>query len=161
MEKVKEHTKQEEIINAENKEIATIIGKDKVKKVFLDILKNNIIFIIGTILLVYKGLLLNHLIGLTINAEVVKYTIFVSMLIMCPTINHKNKFGYIYLNIVYAIVTLIIYADFLCYTYSTNFLSFYQIENLRYSKEIASGVLCIINVKSFLIFWSIFNGIRS
>ena len=77
MEKVKEHTKQEEIINAENKEIATIIGKDKVKKVFLDILKNNIIFIIGTILLVYKGLLLNHLIGLTINAEVVKYTIFV------------------------------------------------------------------------------------
>ena len=153
MEKVKEHTKQEEIINAENKEIATIIGKDKVKKVFLDILKNNIIFIIGTILLVYKGLLLNHLIGLTINAEVVKYTIFVSMLIMCPTINHKNKFGYIYLNIVYAIVTLIIYADFLCYTYSTNFLSFYQIENLRYSKEIASGVLCIINVKSFLIFW--------
>lgn len=115
--------------------------------------KNNLLFIIGTILLVYKGLLLNSLINLQIGADVILYTIVASLLIMCPIINHKNKFGYIYLNIVYLIATIIIYADFLYYSYATNFLSFYQIENIKYAKEIASGVTCIIDTKSILIFF--------
>jgi hypothetical protein len=45
------------------------------------------------------------------------------------------------------------YANFLYYSYSTNFLSFYQLENMKYAKEIGSGVLCIINIKSIIIFW--------
>ena len=126
MEVVKER-KEEKQENLENVE-QTISLKEKIKKVVLDILQNNLIFIIGTILLVYKGLLLSYLIELEIGKDVIFYTIASSMLIMCPTINHKNKFGYIYLNVVYAIVTFIIYADFLYYTYATNFLSFYQIE---------------------------------
>ena len=127
--------------------------KEGIKKVALDILQNNFIFFIGVILLVYKGLLINNLIGLGTNINTILYTILVALLIMCPTINHKNKFGYIYLNVVYLLVTIIIYADFLYYSYSTNFLSFYQIENIKYSKEIASGVACIINIKSIFIFF--------
>lgn len=100
-----------------------------------------------------KGLLLSYLIELEIGKDVIFYTIATSMLIMCPTINHKNKFGYIYLNVVYTIVTFIIYADFLYYTYATNFLSFYQIGNLQYGKEIAGGVICLVALKSLVIFW--------
>ena len=151
MEVVKER-KEEKQENLENVE-QTISLKEKIKKVVLDILQNNLIFIIGTILLVYKGLLLSYLIELEIGKDVIFYTIVASMLIMCPTINHKNKFGYIYLNVVYAIVTFIIYADFLYYTYATNFLSFYQIGNLQYGKEIAGGVMCLVDLKSLVIFW--------
>ena len=151
MEVVKER-KEEKQENLENVE-QTISLKEKIKKVVLDILQNNLIFIIGTILLVYKGLLLSYLIELEIGKDVIFYTIAASMLIMCPTINHKNKFGYIYLNVVYTIVTFIIYADFLYYTYATNFLSFYQIGNLQYGKEIAGGVICLVDLKSLVIFW--------
>ena len=151
MEVVKER-KEEKQENLENVE-QTISLKEKIKKVVLDILQNNLIFIIGTILLVYKGLLLSYLIELEIGKDVIFYTIAASMLIMCPTINHKNKFGYIYLNVVYAIVTFIIYADFLYYTYATNFLSFYQIGNLQYGKEITGGVMCLVDLKSLVIFW--------
>lgn len=143
---------QQEVVNTENVKTNTISRKDKIKKTILDILKNNLIFIIGSILLIYKGLLLNYLIDLTIEKDVIIYNILASLLIMSPTINHKDKFGYIYLNVVYGIVTFLIYADFLYYTYATNFLSFYQIGNLIYSKEIASGVTTIINIKSILIF---------
>lgn len=131
--------------------------KDKkeidLRKEIEKILKNNLIFIIGTILLVYKGLLLNYLLKMQFNVSVVLYTIVVSLLIMCPVINNRKKFGYVYLNIIYVIATIIIYANFLYYTYSTNFLSFYQIGNLKYAKEIGSGLVGIISVKSTLIFW--------
>ena len=150
MEALKNRNKQE----MENKnENQLIIYKSKKKKILLDIIQNNLIFIVGILLLVYKGLLLNYQINLEIGIETVKYTICVALLIMCPLINNKNKFSYIYLNIIYTIVTLIIYANFLYYTYATNFLSFYQIVNLKYSKEIASGVFTIINIKSIFLFW--------
>lgn len=124
-----------------------------IPNILLNIAKNNFIFVVGIILLIYKGLLLNYSIGLQINTSMVMYTILVAVLIMCPTINKRNKFGYIYLNIIYFIITFILYADFLYYSYSTNFLSFYQIENIKYSREIASGVSCIISIKSMLIFF--------
>lgn len=124
-----------------------------IPNILLNIAKNNFIFVVGIILLIYKGLLLNYSIGLQINTSMVMYTILVAVLIMCPTINKRNKFGYIYLNIIYFIITFILYADFLYYSYSTNFLSFCQIENIKYSREIASGVSCIISIKSMLIFF--------
>lgn len=124
-----------------------------IKNETTNVLKNNFIFVIGTILLTYKAILLNYLLELQIGAEAILYTVVASLLIMCPAINRRNKFGYIYLNIVYAVVTFIIYANFLYYSYSTNFLSFYQIENIKYAKEIGSGISCIIDVKSILIFW--------
>ena len=128
-------------------------NKKNIKNIIINILKNNFIFIFGTILLIYKALLLNCTINLRIEANTIIYTLLVSLLIMSPTINHKNKFGYIYSNIIYLIITIIIYADFLYYTYSTNFLSFYQIDNIKYSKEIASGLGYIINIKSFFMFF--------
>lgn len=118
-----------------------------------NLLKNNFIFLIGVILLVYKGLFLNYLLHLQIERDVVLYTIVVSLFIMCPVINQRNKFAYIYLNVVYVLVTVIIYANFLYYSYSTNFLSFYQIENIKYAKEIGNGLLCIINIKNIMLFW--------
>lgn len=145
----------EEKINEENNEEKNVKNKktDKIIKGLKEFLKNNIIFFIGTFLLVYKGLLLNYSIGLEIGKNVILYTILVSFLLLVPIINNKNKFSYIYFNIIYFIITLIIFADFVYYSYSTNFLSFYQIVNLQYSKEIASGFQSIINIKSILIFW--------
>ena len=48
---------QQKVVNAENVKTNTISRKDKIKKTILDILKNNLIFIIGSILLIYKGFL--------------------------------------------------------------------------------------------------------
>ena len=73
---------------------------------------------------------------------------------MCPIINTRSKSAHIYMNVVYALITTVIYANFLYYTYSTNLLSFYQIENVKYAKEIGSGLLCIINIKNILLFWT-------
>ena len=149
MEAVKEIEKKEnERIENKNTE-----KSNKKKTIIKNILENNLLFIVGIIFLVYKGLLLNYCIDLSIEKDVIVYTCLASLLIMCPIINNKNKFGYIYLNIVYLIITIIIFVDFLYFTYATNFLSFYQIENLKYSKEIASGVGCIINFKSIFIFF--------
>lgn len=94
MEALKNRNKQE----MENKnENQLIIYKSKKKKILLDIIQNNLIFIIGILLLVYKGLLLNYQINLEIGIETVKYTICVTLLIMCPLINNKNNFSYILL----------------------------------------------------------------
>lgn len=130
---------------------ALILVKKENKLLY--ILKNNLIFIIGSLLLAYKGLLLNYTIGLTYEPKIIWYLISASMLIMCPAINHKNKFGYWYLNIVYFISTIIIYANFLYYSYSTNFLSLYQIGNLQYGKEIGEGIILLINIKNVAIFF--------
>ena len=126
---------------------------EKYKEKILNLLKNNSIFFIGVALLLYKGIFLNFVLQLEIKTEAFFYILTASMLIMCPIINHKDKLAIFYLNIVYAIVTLILYADFLYYHYSTNFLSLYQIENLKYAKEIGSGVLTIINLSNIAIFW--------
>ena len=80
------------------------------------------------------------------------YAVLASLLIMCPTINHRDKFGFIYLNIVYLIISIVIYSNYLYYNYSTNFLSFYQIENIRYAKDIGSGLITIITLKNIFLF---------
>ncbi len=117
------------------------------------LLKSNSIFFLGVALFLFKGILLNGVLHLEIKTEVFFYILAVSMLIMCPILNHKDKFAFFYLNLVYAIVTLLLYADFLYYQYSTNFLSLYQIGNLRYAKEIGSGVLTLIHIKNIVLWW--------
>ncbi len=117
-------------------------------------LKSNIIFIIGIVLLTCKSILLNQSLELGLKGNVVIYMISVGALLMCPTINRRDKFSYIYFNIVYAIVTLIIYCNYLYYSYSTNFLSIYQISNLQYAKEIGGGLFVLINIKNILAFWT-------
>ena len=144
---VKNKEKNNKNINIENKKT------DKFIKGLKEFIRNNILFLIGTFLLVYKGLLLNYSIELEIGKDVILYTIIVAFLLVCPMINNRNKFSYIYFNIMYFIVTLIIFSDFIYYSYSTNFLSFYQLVNLQYSKEIASGFQSIINAKSIIVFW--------
>ncbi len=123
--------------------------ENKIKNFF----KHNLLFLIGIILLVYKGILLNYLLEIEVNINTFFYIVIASLLIMCPIINHKNRFALSYLNIIYAIITLLIYANFLYFSYSTNFLSCYQIENLKYAKEIGSGLLTLINIKNILLFW--------
>ncbi len=126
---------------------------EQYKEKIIQIIKHNSIFFIGVALLVYKGIFLNYVLQLEIKADVFFYSFVASMLMMSPIIHHKNKFALVYLNIVYAIITLILYADFLYYHYSTNFLSLYQIENLKYAKEIGSGVLTIIHIKNIVLLW--------
>ncbi len=117
------------------------------------ITKSNFIFLVGILLLTYKALFLNCVLELDFTYKTVLYIILVAALIMCPTINNRKKFSYIYLNIVYMIVTLLIYTNFLYYSYSTNFLSFYQIGNTRYASEIGTGLSGIVNIQNILIFW--------
>ena len=125
----------------------------KIENKFVTFIKNNLIFILGIILLTYKGLVLSSLLELEIKFKNVEYILLASSLIMCPIINNRKKSGYIYLNIVYIIVTLIIYSDYLYYNYSTNFLSFYQIGNIKYAKEIGDGLSSLINIKNLSLFW--------
>lgn len=125
----------------------------KIENKFVTFIKNNLIFILGIILLTYKGLVLSSLLELEIKFKNVEYILLASSLIMCPIINNRKKSGYIYLNIVYTIVTLIIYSDYLYYNYSTNFLSFYQIGNIKYAKEIGDGLSSLINIKNLSLFW--------
>lgn len=120
---------------------------------FVTFIKSNFLFILGILLLTYKGLLLSSLLELEIKLKNVEYILLASSLIMCPIINNRKKSGYIYLNIVYIIISLIIYADYLYYNYSTNFLSFYQIGNIRYAKEIGDGLRSLINIKNLSLFW--------
>ncbi len=144
----------EAVKEKQSKELVKVeVNGTKKSIIFKEILKHNIVFIIGSILLICKALLLNHLIDLQIGKELVQYTTLVVLFIMCPTINSKGKFSYIYFNIIYAILTLIIFADFVYYNYSTNFLSFYQITNLQYTKEITSGFFSIIEFRWVLLFW--------
>ena len=147
--KTPKHAKTKKDLQAEQKALISVKKDSKI----IYILKNNFIFILGSILLVYKGLLLNYLIELSFEPTIIGYLISASMLIMSPTINHKNKSGYLYMNIVYFIVTILIYANFLYYSYSTNFLSFYQIGNLQYGKEIGDGLILLINIKNIAIFF--------
>ena len=142
-----------DVDNKEKKQSIDEINNSRYKLKIRDILKNNIIFFEGVFLLVFKGLIFNGLINIGIEFGTVLYTIVASLLLMCPIINCKNKFAYIYLNIVYAVVTFIIYSDFLYYSYSTNLLSFYQIENIKYSDEIGNGLTYIIDISNLLVFW--------
>lgn len=144
------HTIMKQKIEKENVEPIIQLEECRVK----DILKNNIIFVIGVILLTYKAIFLNWILDFEMLAQTVYYSVLVSALIMSPVINKKNKFAYMYLNIVYMIFTFIIYANFLYYSYSSNFLSFYQIGNLKYAKDIGNGVLSIITIKSIFMFWT-------
>ena len=143
----------EKINNIKNK----IIKNEKARRLYqasVLVTKSNLIFIIGVALLVCKSVLLNNILGLSVNVGTVMYMIAVGLLLMCPTINRRDKFSYIYLNVVYTIVTFIIYANYLYYSYSTNFLSIYQISNLQYAKEIGGGLIVLINIKNLLIFWT-------
>ncbi len=128
-------------------------SKKQKKELALTVLKSNIIFIIGVLLITIKSILLNSMIHLEIKGEMILYSFIVALLLMSPTINKRNKFAYIYLNIVYVITTIIVYANYLYFNYSSNFLSLYQIHNLQYGKEIGSGVQTLINIKNIAIFW--------
>ncbi len=147
MKTLKAHTKENIIDNNE-----PVPKNDKGSIFFNKILKSNLIFIIGIILLLYKSLLLNMSIGLEIKAVSILYAVLASLLIMCPTINHRDKFSFIYLNVVYLILSIIIYSDYLYYSYSTNFLSFYQVENIKYAKDIGSGLLTIITFQNIFLY---------
>ncbi len=148
----KKRTKQEKDVDKVIEETKKQTWQDKKENKILYIIKNNIIFIIGTILLIFKGMFLNYVLGLQIEQNTILYLCCSSLLIMSPAINCKNKFGYLYLNIIYFIVSIIIYANYLYFTYSTNFLSFYQLENLKYAKEIGAGLSYVINIKNLAMF---------
>ena len=146
-----------EVLNKEEVEEQEVIKinlkKDITKEEVIEFLKSNLIFIIGTILLIYKAILMESSLKLKITTNAVLFTIAISILIMSPTINKKNKFSYVYLNIIYALLTILLYANFLYYKYTTNFISFYQIDNLQYAEDIGSGLNLIINIKNILLFW--------
>lgn len=126
---------------------------NKTKEIIRNILVKNYLYIIGVILFTYKGLLLNFMLGMTIGKEMYLITAAIPMLLLVPVIGSKKKFAFIYTNIAYAIITLLIFANYIYYNYSTNFLSVYQIENLKYGKEIALALDYMITLKNITIFW--------
>lgn len=126
------------------------------KKIFIrlfNILRNNYIYILGVILLTYKALLMNKLLGMNIEKEMYLITMAVPMIIMFPSMNKKGKRSFIFANIMYFICSILIYANYIYYNYSTNFLSVFQIENVKYAEEIGMSLQYLINFKSVLIFF--------
>lgn len=126
------------------------------KKIFIKIikvLKNNYIYILGVILLTYKALLMNKLLGMNIKKEMLWITVCVPMIIMFPCINKKGKKTFILANIIYLIFSILIYANYVYYNYSTNFLSVFQIENIKYAEEIGMSLQYLINLKSLFTFF--------
>ena len=121
------------------------------KKILL-FLKNNIIYFIGIILLLYKPILLNAFLCITIRGEAIFNALIVVLLIMFPTFNKCNKKSLVYLNIVYGLITFLLYTNFIYYGYSNNFLSFYQIDNLRYSEQIYTSLVYLVNFGHLIIF---------
>lgn len=131
-----------------------MIGKlHTVKNAFINLVKSQYIYIIGVVLFTYKAIILNVLLGMNIGKEMYFITAAVPMLILLPCISKNKKFSIIYLNIMYSIATLFIFANYIYYQYSNNFLSLYQIENLEYGKEIGAGLDFLIKFKSIVFFW--------
>ena len=123
------------------------------KELAITIIKKNYIYILGVILLTFKGILLNIMLDMQIGSEMYLITAAIPMLLLLPIINRKEKFSYIYLNIVYYIITLLIYSNYIYYNYSTNFLSIYQVENIKYAEEIGMSLIYLITFKTICIFW--------
>ena len=72
---------------------------------------------------------------------------------MFPCINKKGKKTFILANIIYLIFSILIYANYVYYNYSTNFLSVFQIENIKYAEEIGMSLQYLINLKSLFTFF--------
>ena len=71
---------QREIINQEQKQEKMKNKIERSSKKIEDFFKNNILFLIGIILLVYKGTFLNYLLGLEINVDTLSYILIASRL---------------------------------------------------------------------------------
>ena len=126
---------------------------ERIRKVMIQTITNNSIFIVFVVLLTYKAVLLNGMLGIKTNINLL-FTLFsIPMLLMIPTIGRKKKSTFLYANILYGILTLIIYSNFVYYNYSTSFLSLYQIENLQYSDEIGMSLQYLVKLGELLIFF--------
>lgn len=79
---------------------------------------------------------MNKLLGMNIKKEMLWITVCIPMIIMFPCINKKGKKTFILANIIYLIFSILIYANYVYYNYSTNFLSVFQIENIKYAEDI-------------------------
>ena len=121
-------------------------------KHLLVFLKNNIIFLLGIFLFLYKYLLLEVLLNLNIRFEAILYSIFVILFILFPTFNKCSKKSLIYLNIIYAFITFLILDNYVYYTYSNNFLSFYQLDNLKYTEQITTNLPYLMRFRTTFIF---------
>lgn len=125
----------------------------KIQKTVKKVVKENSLYIIGVILLTAKALLLNALLGMQIGKETYFITAFIPLIIMLPTLGKQSKGAYWYFTIIYFFITFLLYSNYIYYQYSTNFLSLYQIENLKYAETIGASLGNLIEVKSFLWFW--------
>ena len=118
---------------------------------------------------------MNKLLGMNIKKEMLWITVCIPMIIMFPCINNKNiircisdyndctilfpcinkkgKKTFILANIIYLIFSILIYANYVYYNYSTNFLSVFQIENIKYAEEIGMSLQYLINLKSLFTFF--------
>ena len=96
---------------------------------------------------------MNKLLGMNIKKEMLWITVCIPMIIMFQCINKKGKKTFILANIIYLIFSILIYANYVYYNYSTNFLSVFQIENIKYAEEIGMSLQYLINLKSLFTFF--------
>lgn len=96
---------------------------------------------------------MNKLLGMNIKKEMLWITVCIPMIIMFSCINKKGKKTFILANIIYLIFSILIYANYVYYNYSTNFLSVFQIENIKYAEEIGMSLQYLINLKSLFTFF--------
>lgn len=130
--------------------------KSIIKKIYF-IIKNifieNYVYIIGVFLLCFKEILLFTTINIDWRSIPFFRLIGLPMLILSPCINKNGKKSVIYANVIYFIITVIIYADMLYYSYALNFISIFQLGNLKYAEEIGSGLKNLITFQNILGFF--------
>lgn len=117
-------------------------------------IREHYLYIVACIVFTMKAILFNCLLGMQMDKQMVIITMAIPMLLLLPVANHKGKKAFLYANIIYFIITLLLYCNFVYYQFSTNFLSVYQIQNLKYANEIGMGAQYLITIKDIALFFT-------
>ena len=116
--------------------------------------KNNKIFLLGIILLFYKSILMHVTLRIPIIFSNLVGTLLVAVILMYPCFFRNTKKKLWYLNIMYLLVSIVIFCNYTYYGFSSNLVSFYQVDNLVNFNDIKTGFFNLISVRTIMMyFW--------
>ena len=117
-------------------------------------LKNNKIFILGIILLFYKSLLMHFTLKIPVIFSNLIGTLLVAVVLMYPCFYRNTKKKLWYLNIMYLLISMVIFGNYTYYGFSSNLVSAYQIDNLVNFNDIKTGFFNLISARTVILyFW--------
>lgn len=119
-----------------------------------NVLQNNLIYIIFVGFMIIKSIIFHQMLELKTSFSMIICLLGIPMLILLPALFiRKNYNKILYCQVIYSLISIILYGNYLYYQYATSFLSFYQIENLQYTEEIGMGLGYLIHISDLLIFF--------